>query len=38
MLRRFKCSNRSALVAKAYTQGILTMGQWPPKVTAEFVR
>ena len=38
MLRRFKCSNRSALVAKAYTQGILTMGQWPPKVIAEFVR
>lgn len=38
MLRRFKCSNRSALVAKAYTQGILTMGQWPPKVTAEYVR
>ncbi|MBV9315161.1 MAG: PAS domain-containing protein [Pseudonocardia sp.] len=38
MLRRFKCSNRSALVAKAYSQGILTMGQWPPKVTAEYVR
>jgi DNA-binding CsgD family transcriptional regulator len=38
MLRRFKCANRSALVAKAYTQGILTMGQWPPKVTAEYVR
>lgn len=38
MLRRFKCSNRSALVAKAYTQGILRMGQWPPKVTPDFVR
>jgi len=38
MLRRFKCSNRSALVAKAYTQGILTVGQWPPKVPAEYVR
>jgi DNA-binding CsgD family transcriptional regulator len=38
MLRRFKCSNRSALVAKAYAQGVLTMGQWPPKVTAEYIR
>jgi DNA-binding CsgD family transcriptional regulator len=38
MLRRFKCSNRSALVAKAYAQGILTLGQWPPKVTADFIR
>ena len=38
MLRRFRCSNRSALVAKAYTQGILTTGQWPPKVGAEHIR
>jgi DNA-binding CsgD family transcriptional regulator len=38
MLRRFKCSNRSALVAKAYAQGILAQGLWPPKVTEESTR
>jgi DNA-binding CsgD family transcriptional regulator len=38
MLRRFKCSKRSALVAKAYAQGILTQGVWPPKVTDESTR
>jgi DNA-binding CsgD family transcriptional regulator len=38
MLRRFQCANRSALVAKAYAQGTLAMGQWPPKVTPESIR
>lgn len=38
MLRRFKSPNRSALVAKAYSQGILSIGQWPPKVISEYVR
>jgi DNA-binding CsgD family transcriptional regulator len=38
MLRRFKCANRSALVAKAYAQGILAHGVWPPKVTTESIR
>lgn len=38
MLRRFKCPNRSALVAKAYSQGVLCIGQWPPRVVTEFVR
>ncbi len=38
MLRRFKTPNRSALVAKAYSQGILRIGQWPPRVTPEYVR
>ena len=38
MLRRFKCSNRSALVAKAYAQGVLTIGQWPPRVVSDYVR
>ena len=38
MLRRFGCPNRPALVAKAYAQGILTTGQWPPKVTAQHIR
>jgi len=35
MLRRFKSPNRSALVSKAYAQGILPVGQWPPKVSPE---
>jgi DNA-binding CsgD family transcriptional regulator len=38
MLRRFKCANRSALVAKAYAEGILAQGVWPPKVTVESIR
>jgi DNA-binding CsgD family transcriptional regulator len=38
MLRRFKCSNRSALVAKAFAQGVLTVGQWPPRVVSDYVR
>jgi DNA-binding CsgD family transcriptional regulator len=38
MLRRFKCSNRPALVAKAFAQGVLTAGQWPPRVVPDFVR
>ena len=38
MLRRFKSPNRSALVSKAYSQGILCVGQWPPKVTPEYIR
>jgi DNA-binding CsgD family transcriptional regulator len=38
MLRRFKCPNRSALVAKAYTRGVLAGGLWPPKVVGDFVR
>lgn len=38
MLRRFRSPNRSALVAKAYSQGVLRIGQWPPKVTPEYIR
>lgn len=38
MLRRFNSPNRSALVAKAYSQGILTTGEWPPRVVPEFIR
>jgi DNA-binding CsgD family transcriptional regulator len=38
MLRRFKCANRSALVAKTYAQGVLTVGQWPPSVVGEYIR
>ena len=38
MLRRYHSPNRPAQVAKAYAQGVLVMGQWPPKVPAEYVR
>jgi DNA-binding CsgD family transcriptional regulator len=38
MLRQFKSPNRSALVSKAYSQGILSIGHWPPKVTPQYIR
>ncbi|OLR93940.1 LuxR family transcriptional regulator [Actinokineospora bangkokensis] len=37
MLRTFKSPNRSALVAKAYSEGILRIGHWPPQVTTDHV-
>jgi DNA-binding CsgD family transcriptional regulator len=38
LLRRFRSPNRPALVAKAYVQGVLRPGSWPPRVAPEFVR
>ena len=38
MLRRFKASNRAALVARAYSMGVLTVGSWPPRVVLDFVK
>lgn len=38
LLRRFRVPNRAALVAKAYAQGVLRTGSWPPQVTSGFVR
>jgi DNA-binding CsgD family transcriptional regulator len=38
LLRRFRCPNRPALVAKAYAQGVLRPGAWPPRVVTDFVR
>ncbi|WP_279616548.1 LuxR C-terminal-related transcriptional regulator [Streptomyces cellostaticus] len=32
MLRKFEVPNRTALVAKAYAQGLFAPGQWPPRV------
>ncbi len=32
MLRKLRAPNRAALVAKAFTMGILTTGCWPPQV------
>jgi len=38
MLRRLKAPNRAALVSRAYSTGILTIGNWPPRVLPEFVK
>jgi PAS domain S-box-containing protein len=38
MLRQFKVPNRAALVSKAYSMGMLTVGSWPPKVNADYIR
>jgi len=37
MLRRFKAPNRAALVSRAYSMGVLTVGSWPPKAVLDFV-
>jgi DNA-binding CsgD family transcriptional regulator len=38
MLRKFRARNRSALVSRAYSLGILSVGIWPPQVPEEYVR
>lgn len=38
MLRRLKAPNRAALVARAHSMGMLTVGTWPPRVLSEFVK
>jgi len=35
LLRHMRVPNRAALVAKAYTLGILTVGPWPPVARKE---
>ncbi|MDI5971031.1 LuxR C-terminal-related transcriptional regulator [Streptomyces sp. SL13] len=38
MLRTLKAPNRAALVARAHSMGMLTVGHWPPRVLPEFVK
>lgn len=38
MLRRLKAPNRAALVARAHSLGMFTVGSWPPRVLPEFVK
>ena len=38
MLRRFRVSNRAALVSKAYSMGIFSVDCWPPVALPEHVR
>jgi DNA-binding CsgD family transcriptional regulator len=38
MLRKLRVPNRAALVARAHSMGMLTVGHWPPRVLPEFVK
>ncbi|AXI80309.1 helix-turn-helix transcriptional regulator [Peterkaempfera bronchialis] len=38
MLRKLKAPNRAALVSRAHSMGMLTVGHWPPRVLPEFVK
>ncbi|GGQ85003.1 helix-turn-helix transcriptional regulator [Couchioplanes azureus] len=38
LLRKLKVPNRAALVSRAYSMGVLTVGVWPPKVIEDFVK
>jgi PAS domain S-box-containing protein len=37
LLRSMKVRNRSALVSKAYSMGLFSVGSWPPRVLPEYV-
>ncbi|MGY4923064.1 LuxR C-terminal-related transcriptional regulator [Streptomyces sp. 900105755] len=38
MLRQFDMPNRAALIALAYSTGILQINAWPPRVADEFIK
>ncbi|MGW3572480.1 LuxR C-terminal-related transcriptional regulator [Streptomyces sp. NPDC000941] len=38
MLRKLKAPNRAALVSRAYSAGMLTVGTWPARVLPDFVK
>jgi DNA-binding CsgD family transcriptional regulator len=37
LLRSMKVGNRSALVSKAYSMGLIGVGTWPPRVLSDYV-
>ncbi|MGH3376328.1 MAG: LuxR C-terminal-related transcriptional regulator [Actinoallomurus sp.] len=37
LMRSLKAANRSALVSKAYSAGLFSIGIWPPRVIPEFI-
>jgi PAS domain S-box-containing protein len=37
LMRSLKAANRSALVSKAYSAGLFSIGIWPPRVISEFI-
>ncbi len=38
LMKDLKAANRSALVSKAYSAGLFSVGSWPPRVIADFVK
>ncbi|MFJ4796073.1 LuxR family transcriptional regulator [Kitasatospora purpeofusca] len=36
MMRHFQAANRPALVSRAHSLGVLSVGAWPPRVLPEF--
>lgn len=38
LLRKLKVTNRPALVSKSYAMGILSVGQWPPRVLPDYIK
>ncbi|MFJ5104373.1 LuxR C-terminal-related transcriptional regulator [Streptomyces sp. NPDC088554] len=38
LLRKLRVPNRAALVSRAYSMGVLTVGTWPPKVVEDFIK
>ncbi|BAJ33111.1 MULTISPECIES: LuxR C-terminal-related transcriptional regulator [Kitasatospora] len=37
MMRRFQAVNRPALISRAHSLGVLSVGSWPPRVLPEFL-
>ncbi|WP_236711041.1 PAS domain-containing protein [Streptomyces sp. 150FB] len=38
LLRKLGVPNRAALVSRAYSMGVLAVGDWPPKVAEDFIK
>lgn len=38
MLKKLKAPNRAALVSRAYSMGVLSPGEWPPRVEPDFIK
>ncbi|MFI9491291.1 LuxR family transcriptional regulator [Streptomyces halstedii] len=37
MMRHFQAANRPALISRAHSLGVLSVGAWPPRVLPEFL-
>ncbi|MBT3073277.1 MULTISPECIES: LuxR C-terminal-related transcriptional regulator [Streptomyces] len=37
MMRHFQATNRAALISRAHSLGVLSVGAWPPRVLPEFL-
>ncbi|MFH8218229.1 MULTISPECIES: hypothetical protein [unclassified Streptomyces] len=37
LMRQFQAANRPALVSRAHSLGVLSVGAWPPRVLPEFL-